>query len=112
MPKLDKDSRVSKKIILKASSQPNDEAWVEIYEDVLTGDVMGVGQFEENKMMASLAAITNLIKDWNFTDKDGNKSEISIETVKLLPFEDMMQLISEVKAFDKFQGLTEIKKNK
>lgn len=102
-------TREVKKIILKESSQPNDEAWVEVYQTLLAGDMIGMESYQDDQSMASIAVLAKLIKSWNFTDKDKTVLPINIETVRCLPMADMIQIIQETKALDTAK-LTDIKK--
>lgn len=108
MPVLDRE-RKTKRVVLP-SSTPEDEAWVEIYEDVLTGDMLALTDIQ-NQNEAGIVAMTKIIKDWNFTERDGKtKAPINAENVKKLSLSDLVHITDNIKAFDKFRKLTEIKK--
>lgn len=96
MPKLiTADRRPTKKIILP-SSTPEDEAWVEVYTEVLTGDLEQVGNVGDLKGLATVTGIVNLIKAWNFEDENGKIAEINIENVRRLKQIDSMAIVDEV----------------
>lgn len=102
--------RKTKKIVLP-SSTPTDEAWVEIYEDIVAGDVIGMMSAGQDVNQATILAITGIIKSWNFTTKEGEIAEVNTDNVKFLPYEDLMEIVTKTTAFDKFQKL-DVKKNK
>lgn len=97
MPTLEAE-RKTKRVVLP-SSQENDEAWVELCVGVLVGDIIQVTSFEKNSGQATLEVLAKLIKDWNFTDKEGNKAPINVENIKLLSVADMSALTQEIDAF-------------
>ena len=112
MPKLiTSDRRPTKKIILP-SSIPDDEAWVVVYTEVLTGDLEQVGNVGDLKGLATITGIVNLIKDWNFEDENGNKAEISIDNIRRLKQSDTMAIVEEVSKIKSNDLLGEaVKKN-
>src|SRR3989304_4989328 len=96
MPKLlAPDRRPTKKIILPSSTK-DDAAWVEVYTEVLTGDLEQVGNVGELKGLATITGIVNLIKDWNFEDENGKKSEINIDNIRRLKQIDAMAIVDEI----------------
>jgi hypothetical protein len=96
MPKLiNPDRRPTKKIILP-SSTPDDEAWVEVYTEVLTGDLEQVGNVGDLKGLATVTGLVNLIKDWNFEDENGKKAEINIENLRRLKQIDSVAIVDEM----------------
>lgn len=113
MPKLiTQDRRPTKKIILP-SSTPDDEAWVEIYTEVLTGDLEQVGNVSDLKGLATVTGVVNLIKAWNFTKDDGTIEDINIETVRRLKQADTMFIVEEVsKVKQTSLGITDETKKK
>lgn len=111
MPKLiPADRRETKKIILP-SSKPDDEAWVEIYTEVLTGDLEQVGNVADLKGLATVTSIVNLIKDWNFVDENGVKAEINMENVRRLKQIDSMAIVAEVGKIKSTSLGEDVKKN-
>jgi len=96
MPKLiAQDRRPTKKLILPSSTK-EDEAWVEVFTEVLTGDLEQVGNVGDLKGSATITGLVNLIKDWNFTDEDDKKAEITVENVRRLKQIDSMFIIDEL----------------
>lgn len=108
MPVLNTNREI-KKIILKESSQPNDEAWVEVYEILLAEDMIGMETYQDDQSMASIAVLAKLIKAWNFTDSNKQPLPVTLENVRHLPMLDMMQIIQETKALSSAK-LSDIKK--
>jgi hypothetical protein len=96
MPKLaDLSRRPSKKVILPSSTK-EDEAWVEIYTEALTGDLEEVGNVGDQKGFATVTGIKNLIKAWNFEEEEGKVAEITIDNVRRLKQTDVLAIIEEV----------------
>jgi len=83
----------TKKIILPSTKGSDDEAWVEINMGIPTGVILGVSE-KNTDAENSLKIVTNLITDWNFTDKSGKKAEINIKNIAKLPSKDFMALVS------------------
>lgn len=108
MPVLNTERKTSRLVL--PSSTPEDEAWVEIYEDLLVSDVIELSNNTENPTKGTISALASIIKDWNFTDKDGNKSEISFDTVKFMTLEDLIFITEKAKAFTKLNSLADAKK--
>lgn len=96
MPKLIiADRRPIQKVVLP-SSTPDDEAWVELYTEVLTGDLEQVGNVGDLKGLATITGVVNLIKDWNFTKEDGSKEDITAENLRRLRQTDFMAIVEAV----------------
>lgn len=109
MPVLNTD-RETKRIILKESSKPNDEAWVDVYTQLLAADMIGIDEFQNSQSLVSVAILSKVIKAWNFVDGNGNALPITMDTVKYLPLQDMAQIIQEVQAFSDLSKLSDAKK--
>lgn len=106
-----KDHRQTTKVVLPASSTEQDEAWVEIYTEVLTKDIIGVAELQTNPTLAGIATITKLIKDWNFVTDSGEKAEITEDMVGLLPLEDVNEIMTHVTSLTKSSLPTSKKKS-
>lgn len=111
MPKLTPADRRETKRITLPSSTPDDEAWVEIYTEVLTGDLEQIGNVADLKGLATVTSIVNLIKDWNFEDENGQKAEINIANVRRLKQIDSMAIVKEVEKIKPSSLDDEVKKN-
>lgn len=110
MPKLaDLSRRPTKKIILPSSTK-EDEAWVEIYTEALTGDLEEIGNVGDQKGFATVMGIKNIIKAWNFEDNDGKIAEITIENVRRLKQSDIMVIVEEMSKYKTGTMLDETKK--
>ena len=108
MPQLqDLKNRPSKKIVLP-SSKDGDEAWVEIYTEPLTDDIVFLSRYQDDKEMATVASIFRVLKDWNFTESDGKKAEVSIENVRRLSINDLASIIEGSQLDKKFQALSRL----
>ncbi len=101
--------RTTKKLVLP-SSTPEDEAWVEIYEELIGYDVVGLSEGGKSITKTTIVAISNLIHDWNFTDKEGKKVEINPETVKFLKPEDIYHIIEQAKLGEQYEAMADAKK--
>ena len=112
MPKLQiADKRKTNKITLPSSTK-EDPAWVEIYTEVLAGDMEVMADAFELRGHASLIGVLNLIKDWNFEDENGIKAEINIENLRRLTRDDFQYLSNEIGKIKQPESLTEnVKKN-
>lgn len=105
------DRRTSKRLTLPSSTK-EDEAWVEIYEEALAGDIEQMANAGEQRGLAMVTALTNIIKDWNMEEEDGTKAAITVDNVRRLKQKDLLFLLNEVEAFNElalFSG--EQKKN-
>lgn len=108
--------RKIKKIILP-SSEPNDEAWVEVYDVILAEDMLDLTPASRDvkdisRDETTFQVLSKIIKDWNFNDKTtGKKAEITEETVRKIPMVDAIKIMEETKAMDKFSQLSNVKKN-
>jgi hypothetical protein len=98
-----------KKIILP-SSTATDEAWVEVWDKVFTSDVIALSSYGGDKNKASIEIITSIIKDWNFTDSEGNKLPITSENVNFMSILDVAKIIEETTAFRQIEAMSLVKK--
>lgn len=112
MPKLiTADRRLTKKIELPSSTK-EDPAWVEVYTEVLAGDLEVVGDNYERRGYASLTGVVNLIKSWNMQDENGEIAEINIANVRRLKGTDFGFLSDEISKIKQPSTVTpEVKKN-
>jgi len=90
MPVL-KDIRQTVKLILP--SFPDSE--VEIYQGLLFGQMKDLEKFPTD-IQRGVETLRLMIKDWNFTDEEGKKLEITTENLSLFPIEDLAFLLKEV----------------
>lgn len=70
---------------------------VEVYDSLLAGDsedLMTEGAFNQEKPKM-IRVLQRLIKDWNLTDENDNKLEITEANLRLLLQDDLNNLISE-----------------
>lgn len=111
MPKLtDTDKRATEKIILPSSTK-KEEAFVVLYKEALAGDIEELGNAGALRGRSAMVGITNLIKDWNFTEENGVKSEINLDNVRRMKSEDITLLFEYVeKAYDKVATLSKTEK--
>ena len=112
MPKLQiADKRPTNKLNLPSSTK-EDPAWVEIYTEVLAGDMEVMADAFELRGHASLIGVLNLIKDWNFEDENGRKADINIENLRRLSRDDFNYLSNEIGKIKQPESITaDVKKN-
>jgi hypothetical protein len=84
----------TEKIILP-SSKEGDQAWVVIKTNLTIGDVTGSEGVD--KMAASFKMLANIIREWNFTDKDGQIVPITEDNIKLMEISDVLEIQKRVK---------------
>ena len=101
MPELSA-KRSTKKIVLWTTP---DEAWVEIYEDLMTQDVMDLSKLQDDSNV-NFEVIRRIIADWNFTDK-GEKAPITLENIGRIPMKYWFKVAQEATAFKELQGMAE-----
>jgi len=94
------DNRPTKELTLP--SFPGSK--VTIYSSLLVRDIQGMPTTDA--LGSGISTMHKLIKDWNFTDEDGNDLPVSEEAVKNLPLEDAEFLMSEATEFAKAQKKT------
>jgi hypothetical protein len=102
--------RTFKRIVLPSSTK-DDPAWVEVWEKLLTTDVVAISGAGTNQSEAAMRVITNIIKAWNFTDKAGVVLPVNFENVQHLSIQDFAKIIEETSAFKEMEALTTQKKN-
>lgn len=102
----------NKKIVLPASSKPDDEAWVEVAQGANMDLVDGLTD-DETQSKVALAAIvlSRIIKAWNFTDKTGNIASITPENIRKLPLTDIAYISEQSGLNDAFKPLSTQKKS-
>lgn len=110
MPKLQDSSRRKSKKLELPSSTEQDPAWVEVYEEALSGDVEQMANAGEQRGLAMITAIVNIIKDWNFTKEDGQKEEINVDNVRRLSQKDLIYIMSNIEAYNELITLGEAQK--
>lgn len=99
-----------KRIILKESSKPNDEAWVDIVGQVLMEHVYDV-DLGGDQQVVTVQVLSKTIKAWNFTNEEGTGLPITPENIKLLPLLDIAQISHESGLEQKFASLSNQKKS-
>jgi len=70
-----------------------------LYEGLLFGQVNELDNDKLNQVEKGVLSLKYLIKEWNFTDKDGKELPITIETLNQFPAEDLAFLLEKVHAF-------------
>jgi len=92
MPQLD----VRKTIEISLPSFPDSK--VILYDRILAGGMERIMEAKSD-FERGLIALQEMIKDWNFTDENGNKLEVSLENLRKLPMEDLTFLLDKVRDF-------------
>lgn len=69
-----------------------------IYSGVLIGDALTQGP-DESELHYSLRALPVIIKEWNFTNEQGEPLPINDKTLGLLRAEELTYLILEMQKF-------------
>jgi hypothetical protein len=99
-----KDLRKTVKISLP--SFPESE--IEIYEDLLFGQMKSVSECSGSDMDRGILVLQHLIKDWNFVDEKNEKLKVDSETLSSFPLKDFTILMEKANSvFEEFS-----KKNK
>lgn len=96
--------RKTKKLILPSSTKDN-EVWVEVYEEAISGDFEEVANVGDKRGTAIVAGLVNIIKDWNFEKDDGSKEEITLDNVRRLKQPDLVFILQQVDAYDSLNAL-------
>lgn len=84
-----KDFRTTKKIVLPDYS----ESEVEIYDDILAADIVGIDETDPEK---NILIVVKYIKDWNFTDENGANMLVNVQNLKLLKINSFNFLLEEI----------------
>lgn len=100
MPKLQNLERRNTKKLDLPSSTKEDPAWVEVYTEALAGDVEQMANAGENRGLAMITSLVNIVKDWNMENEDGTKAEITVDNIRRLKQKDLLFLLNEVDAFN------------
>ena len=69
-----------------------------LYDGMLFGDLTELDKAKTD-MERGLLSLKLLIKDWNFTDEAGKALEVTIDNLKLLPFQDLTLLLEKISDF-------------
>lgn len=96
MPVL-KDFRLTKVISLSAYEGSE----IEIYNSVLARESDGLLELSDNPKKVSLLVevLPKFIKSWNFLDENKNPLPVNSKTVDFLSFEDLTEIVDQVKEF-------------
>lgn len=105
----DKRDTNTRKIVLPSyvGLKEDQQGYVVVYEKPNAGDLMTPEAATPKG--ATLASIVGMVKEWNFTDKDGNALPITPETLQILEPEDLAFLIKLVEEYGK--KALDVKKN-
>lgn len=107
MPKINTLGGQIKKIVLPTYPE-DDPAWVTVQTGGLTTrDVIHVSD-DDTEVQASIAAVTERIKEWNLEGEDGAVLPITIENVGKLQIEDFAVLAEAVR--EEKEALTDAEK--
>jgi hypothetical protein len=101
------DERPTLKIVLP-SSKPNDEAFVVAYTEPLADDIAFIGRFRTDLDQVTIASIYRVIKDWNFTEKDGKKVEITMDNVRRLSATDLAEILDKTGINEKYERVSQL----
>jgi len=74
-----------------------------LYKSLLFGQTREISKLE-NEQDAGVKVLEYLIKDWNLTDEDGEKLEVSSDVFNKLPMEDMTHLMNKMTDFLKMEA--------
>jgi hypothetical protein len=99
MPYLPDNTEKLERVFLPSTEHlPDDEkAWVVMdVSPLLAGDAGNVGQDAETGADASLYMLTARIREWNFTERDGSPSDISLDNIKRLHLADLGHLQNKI----------------
>ncbi len=82
--------------VKKVSLPGHEGSELEIYNSLLAGEVFKLEKMEIDEWSKNLTMLTQIIKSWNFTDKDGKDIPINIESLKLFKLADITFLIEQI----------------
>jgi len=94
--------RKTKRIVLWTEPE---EAWVEIYEDLMTQDVMDISKLTDQSTQ-NFEVIVKILSDWNFT-KGAEKAPINLETVGMIPMKYWFMVLQDATAFKELQKMSD-----
>lgn len=92
MPKFPDQKTV--KVILPSTKDSEDPAYVVIKETLTVGDLMDL-KGDEGSLKIGIKMLESLIVEWNFTDKDGKPSPITIDNIKRMDIDDIVYLMTK-----------------
>jgi hypothetical protein len=99
MPEMKSAKRVQRFYLPSTKDLPADSpdcAWVDFEVGPMnTSDIIGI-DMKGDEIIAGVQMITNRIKDWNFTDSNGDKLDITFDTVKQLDLGDFAFLQEQI----------------
>ena len=87
MPTLNRE-RETKKVTL----EDDDNGELEIYTDVLIGDVIGLVDNDISEGDKMIQLLPKLIKSWNYTEEDGSPTPITGENIQRLTAKSLSKL--------------------
>lgn len=90
MPKLSEFARNEKTIELTKGLK------ITYYDTLLVGETENIVSETENQFKQGMKMLVYLIKEWNLTDDDGKVLEITEETIKKLPVNDITKIIQDI----------------
>ncbi len=98
MPQLSKNTEVAQFFLPTTKTAPDaDKAWVKLEVGAVTaGDLIGLND-DTGAIEATVKLLATRIKEWNFTEADGQPVPITEATVRRLDMEDFGYLASKVK---------------
>jgi len=87
-------------ITSEKKNYPKDpELWIEFYDDITTGIAKEASIVDltnrEAQVNIGMKLAYSVIKDWNFGDSNGDKLEVSLENIDLLPSSIMEWIVAE-----------------
>lgn len=109
MPVISSD-RTLKRITLSRYPQ-SDPAWIEFYERASTGDVEAAFEGNpKNDITQVLQIIASLVKNWNFTNAEGQPEPITVETLRRMDPDDIKEIREAIEATMELTPLSAQKK--
>jgi len=94
--------RKTKRIVLWTEPE---EGWVEIYEELMTQDVMDISKLTDQTTQ-NFEVIVKILSDWNFT-RGTKKAPINLETVGMIPMKYWFMVLQDATAFKELQKMSD-----
>ena len=96
MPVLQKSEDILRVYLPSTDGLPHEErAWVDVRSRLLVGDVERITQGktdEANAITGSIRLLSGMVRDWNYTDAEGQKLPVTEENLRLLETQDLQAI--------------------
>lgn len=92
-----RQAKIERLMLPSTEDKPeNEREWVDINVNLLGGDILEAAEDNISNVRRAIMLLAALIKNWSFTEEDGEKTAITPDNVARLEATDLSFLVNKV----------------